>query len=144
MVSTMADANVAFASPYWIMKNSDAAWLAAKRDTAGGPAFPDVHVRGGRLLGVPVLTSNSVPASVPGGSIVALVDAASIDVADEGLLAVDLSEQGTLQMDFVPASGAQQGISLWQSHLIAFRVTAFRNWQLRHDAAVAYLDAVHW
>jgi hypothetical protein len=101
-------------------------------------------VRGGTLLGIPLLTSNSVPSSVSGGSVVVLVDAASIDVADENLLAVDLTEEAMLQMDSSPASGAQQGVSLWQSNLVGFRITAFRNWQRRHDAAVAYLDAVHW
>jgi hypothetical protein len=101
-------------------------------------------VRGGELMGIPVLTSNSVPGSTSGGSVVVLVDAASVDVADEGLLAVDVTEEATLQMDSAPASGAQQGVSLWQSDLVGFRITAFRNWQRRHDAAVAYLDAVHW
>jgi hypothetical protein len=56
-----------------IMRASDAAKLAAKRDTAGGAAFPDVTVRGGMLLGIPVIVSTSVPVTVSGGSIVVLV-----------------------------------------------------------------------
>lgn len=144
MVSTMADADVPFLAPAWIMRPADAAKLAAKRDTAGGPAFPDIRVNGGTLLGIPVLTSNGVPSSVSGGSIVVLVDASLIDVADEGLLAVDSADQATLEMSTTPSAGAQQRISLFQSNLRALRVTAFANWARRDDNAVAVLDNVHW
>jgi len=144
LLTTVADADVSFTAPAWVMKNSDAARLACKRTTTGGVAFPDVRVNGGTLLGIPVITSNSVPSSVSGGSIVVLVDASQIDVADEGMLAVDSAEHATLQLDSAPSSSAASQVSLWQSGLVGFRLVAFRNWQRRRDAAVAVLDNVHW
>ena len=142
LVATMADADVPFSAPFSIMRGADAAKLAAKRDTAGAPAFPDVRVNGGTLLGIPIVVSNSVPVS--GGSIVVLVDASLIDYSDEGLLAVDSADQATLEMSTTPSAAAQQRISLFQSNLTALRITTFRNWARRSDAAVAVLDNVHW
>jgi HK97 family phage major capsid protein len=144
MVATMADADVPFSAPFWIMRGSDAARLAAKRDTAGGPAFPDVRVNGGTLLGIPVLTTNGVPASLSGGSIVVLIDAAAVDVADEGMATIDTSSEAALQMQSAPSQGEQQAVSLWQSNMTALRVTAFANWRMRHAEAIAVLDNVHW
>jgi HK97 family phage major capsid protein len=144
MVASMADADVPFAFPTWIMRPADASKLAAKRDTAGGPAFPDIRVNGGFLLGIPVLTTNAVPASVSGGSIVALIDGGDVDVADEGFATVDASGEAALQMNSAPASGEQTSVSLWQSNMIGVRVTAFANWQLRNAESIAVLDNVHW
>ena len=42
------------------------------------------------------------------------------------------------------ATAAWSVISLYQSNLAALRVTAWRNWERRNDAAVAVLDSVHW
>jgi HK97 family phage major capsid protein len=143
MIGTMADANVDFTNPYWIMRPADAAKLAAKRDTAGGVAFPDIKVNGGTLLGIPVVTSNGVPASVSGGSIIILVNASDLDYADENLLAVDVSEEAAVQMDGAAGAGAQALVSLWQNNLVGVRVVGYRNWRRRHDESVAYLDQVH-
>ena len=50
--------------------------------------------------GVISVTSNAVPSSTSGGSIIALIDAALIDYADEGLLAIDRArDQAAVQCD---------------------------------------------
>jgi hypothetical protein len=38
-------------APVWIMKPAVPIKLAAKRDTAGGPAFPNISISGGELRG---------------------------------------------------------------------------------------------
>jgi HK97 family phage major capsid protein len=142
MIASLADAEC-LTSPYWIMRNADAGKLACRRDAQGGLAFPSITPKGGTLLGIPVLTSNAVPASVSGGSIIALVDAAQIEYADENLLAVDASNTATLQLVDDPNNTAAAQVSLWQSDLVGFRLTAYRNWRRRRDEAVAVLDQVH-
>jgi hypothetical protein len=125
------------------MRNADAGKLACKRDTAGGLAFPDITPRGGSLMGIPVITSNAVPSSLSGGSIIALVDAAEILYADDNLISVDSSNEASVQMLDTPSDSAAQMVSLWQSNLVGFRLTAYRNYLRRRDEAVAVLDQVH-
>ena len=144
MVAAMAANDVPFANPFWIMRSTDAALLAAKTTTSGALAFPSINVRGGELLGIPVITSNSVPGSVSGGSIVVLVEASLIDYADDGWLGIDIADQATVEMNSTPSPGAQHRISLWQSNLRALRITRFANWARRRDAAVAVLAGCHY
>jgi HK97 family phage major capsid protein len=144
LLTSLADADVGLVAPFWIMTQSDCVRLATKTTTTGARAFPDVTAKGGSVYGVPILASNSVPHSTSGGSIVVLLDAAQIDIGDEGLIGIDVSQEASVQMDSAPAGGAQQLVSLWQQNYIGYRVTAFRNWQRRRDEAVAVLDGCHF
>jgi HK97 family phage major capsid protein len=136
-------------APYLIMTRSDAIRLAAKRDTAGGLAFPDVKINGGSVFGVPIITSNSIPHSVSAGSIVVAVNAGGILYAENPNIELGASQNATLQMDSSPtqsikAPTATNQVSMFQTNSVAVRVVAYRNWTRARSTAVQYLDNVHW
>ena len=128
---------------YWVMKPGDATALGMLRTTNGPMAYPDINNQGGMLFGIPVLTSNSVPSSVSGGSIVALIKASEVFLADEGGLTIDVSEQASVQMSDSPSNSAASVISFWQSGLIGIKIDRFINWSRRRTYGVGYVEAVH-
>src|SRR5258708_4082515 len=84
LVAALAGQSIGFDSAAWIMTPALAAKLAAVVGSGGAPAFPAITVKGGMLLGIPVLCSNSVSSSISAGTIVVLVEASALDVADDG------------------------------------------------------------
>ena len=126
----------------WVMKPSTALALSMKRTNQDVFTFPDISASGGTWFGLPVVTSNAVPGSVSGGSIIALVLQNEIWLADDGNVTLDVSQEASLQMVTNPSAGAQSLVSLWQNNLIGLRAEREINWQKRRAAAVAYLDGV--
>ncbi len=126
------------------MRPGVAAKIALARDTAGGAAYPGITVADGGLAGIPVLTSTAVPSSASGDSIIVLVDAAEILLADDAGVSFDVSEQASIQMNSAPSSSAAQQVSLWQNNLLGIRVERMINWAPRRSAAAvaAYIDQV--
>lgn len=146
VAGTAADNN-ALGNPYWVMTRATAVRIACLRDTAGGTAFPTVTAAGGTLLGISVIVSNVVPSSTSAGSIIALVDAAQVDVA-LGAFDVAASDQAAVQMDNAPTqdSGtptATQLVSMFQTNSSAIRLSCDANWQVVRSGVTGYVDNLH-
>lgn len=129
-------------SAVWVMKPSTALALSLKRTSQDVFTFPDITAKGGEWFGLPVVTSNSVPGSVSGGSIIALVIQSEVFLADDGGITLDVSQEASVQMVSNPQAGAQSLVSLWQNNLVGLRAEREINWQRRRDAAVGYIDGV--
>lgn len=111
----------------------------------GNRAFPGLGMRGGMLLDLPVITSESVPSGI-----VAIVNASDIFFGDDGDITVDMSTEASLEMKSVPTqdptapgTGASL-VSLWQNNLVGFRAERTVNWKRRRPRAAAYLTGVAW
>jgi hypothetical protein len=92
-----------------------------------------------------VLCSNNIPHSTSAGSICVLLDCDEVFVAGfDAPLLLDVSSEASLQLDNTPSAGPQNLVNLWQSGLIAWKLTALRNYRMRHSAAVGFVDNVHW
>jgi hypothetical protein len=117
--------------------------LSLMMNPLGQPEFPNVTMKGGTLLGLPVITSQYAAIGSPADHIVILVNAEDIYLSDDGQVTVDASREAALEMDDSPegspASSGASMISLWQSNLIGLRAERYINWQRRRDAAVAWL-----
>lgn len=142
LFSGMINADIQMESPVFIMNPRTALYLSTVRTTNGPLAFPEIGPKGGTFKGVPVVASRSVPIESGDSTIIVLIDAAQILVADDGAVTVDFSSEASLQMDSAPAAGAQSMVSLWQNNLFALRAERYVNWTRRHDAAVQILDSV--
>lgn len=140
---TFISAGLAPARGVWIMNPMTALKLSLKRTSQDVRAFPDITLTGGTWFGLPVIVSNSVPSSVSGGTIIVLVDASEIFLADDGDVVIDVSQEASLQMNSTPSAGAQSLVSLWQNNLIGVRAERFINWARRRNSAVVYIDAVN-
>lgn len=141
--TVLADADEITENTAWIMRPADAVRLAAKRDTAGAPAFPTVKVTGGTLLGLPLICTNALPNSVSAGSLAALVNPDGIAFADAGA-EIDSSEHAAVDFNDNPSAGAQQLVSLWQQNLKAFKLDMVVNYQRVRSTSAVVLDNLHW
>lgn len=112
---------------------------------SGEAAFEDLDRQGGRVAGLPAIASDSA------GAVVAIIDSARVLLADSGELAIDASEQATLEMrdDPIGATGAAgspagpvhtTATSLWQTNSVALKAERFLAWHAA-PGAVAYTEA---
>ena len=137
------DAGLTYASGAWIMNPRTALFLSGVVTAGGALAFPGISIQGGVFYGLPVLCSASVPIDTSGNTIIALLDAANILLA-QGAILFDVSQEATLQMLDNPASGSTTLTSLWQNNLVGLRVEMYANWAPRHAAAVAVIAGVSY
>lgn len=141
------DAKNPLTSGVWIMSSSNALALSMLKNALGQAEYPAITINGGTFEGLPVIVSEYI------GSYVILVNASDIWFADEGGVAVDMSDQASLQMVAGDDEGstlnsitptAAQLVSMWQTNSVAFRAERTVNWAKRRSSAVAYLSSVSW
>ena len=100
LVGSLNDSGALFQNPYFIMRPRTALHLATLRDSNGVRTFPNVTVAGGDVLGIPVIVSANVPIDVGTGdaTVIVLVDAAEILLAEGGIEAEKISERALCLM----------------------------------------------
>jgi HK97 family phage major capsid protein len=132
----------------YIMNPRTALAVSLMQNPLGQSEFPGLTMNGGTLMGVPVIVSNYVPYTSP-GSLVILVNASDIYLADDGQVAIDASREASLQMDNAPTNSSATPtpttlVSMWQTNSVALRAERYINWAKRRSQAVAYLSGVNW
>lgn len=109
--------------------------IALWRDSGGSFAFPDLGVRGGSLLGLPVISSRSSPRNSEGGQL-ALLDPTGIALAMDSI-EIARTDVGMLTMSDDPENEASTRISLFQSDAIALKARISANWSVQRVGGVA-------
>ena len=145
VVQKFINADNALSSGVWVMSEQNAMALAMMRNELGQMVFPNMSMRGGVLLDLPVITSRHA------GSVVALINAEDIHYGDDGDIMVDLSREASLEMKSAtlsqdptaPGTGASL-VSLWQNNLVGLRAEKTVNWRRRRSVSAAYLTSVTW
>lgn len=120
--------------------------LSLMRTSVGAPEFPDITINGGTVQGIPVVVSNYAALAGYGNLVVAIV-APEVNLADDGVVNVDLSREASLEMSDAPTQSGTTGVSLvslWQNNLVAFRAERYINWGLRRSGVVAAIQSVNW
>lgn len=128
----------------WVMKPATALALMMKRTSQDIAIFPDINQGGGTWFGMPVVTSNAVPGSVSGGSIIVLIKPSEVFFADDGGITLDVSNEASVQMVDNPSAGATTLVSLFQNDLVGLRAVREINWQRRRAASVNFIDGVSY
>ncbi len=141
-------ANMSIAGGVIIMTESQAIRLSMIMNAFGQPEFPQLTATGGTLFGLPVITSENIPAEggSPAGERIILLKPGEILLADEGGIAIDVSREASVQMDSAPAAATTSTImrSFWQENLVGIRAERYINWlKRRTDAAVIIEGAVY-
>jgi HK97 family phage major capsid protein/HK97 family phage prohead protease len=116
-----------------LMSESIAFSLGLALNAVGGELFPGLTASGGSILGIPVVTSQSV------GAQVIVAHAPSILMADEGGVEIDISREASLSLDSAPTDPADATAvytSLWQANLVALRVERWITWGKARSTAV--------
>jgi HK97 family phage major capsid protein len=132
---------------YWIMHSITAAFLSRVRNTNGDSAYPNISVRGGTLLGLPVIVSGSVPhGGSPSTSSIILIDASKLWVGESPAgIEFEASKNASIQMLDNPSGDivtptATTVISMFQTDSIAMRGTRVINWKLANPGFAAVLN----
>ena len=119
---------------YWTMHPTTAAWLATQE------IGRDIGIRGGELIGAPVLTSQTAPTTS-----LALIDPTGLQVAHDDDLLLSASEAGAVELadpptqDAIDGTGAQM-IPLFQENLLAFKGRLAASWRRAKPDAVTVLQ----
>jgi HK97 family phage major capsid protein len=127
-----------------IMLPRTALYLARLRGTGGDLAYPGLSVKGGNLFGIPVVVSAAIPGSgSPSASIIGLVDAGQILVADDNGGTVEVGRQAALQMvDDMQSPEANTLVSMFQTDSVAYKTTRFINWEKCRTGMAQYISGV--
>jgi HK97 family phage major capsid protein len=132
----------------WILHPLTAAAMARINNAAGDRAYPALSVKGGELLGLPAITSASVPhvGSPQSGSIV-LLDASRVWVAEDPAMELALSKAAAVQFVDNPTNDITTPtptamVSAFQTHSVILRGTRTVNWQIATPGACAVLNGV--
>jgi HK97 family phage major capsid protein/HK97 family phage prohead protease len=139
-ITLLTAANYPISEVVLIMSEANAFALATALTTNGVAVNPNITSKGGNILGVPVVTSQSA------GSVVALVHAQSILYADDGGVNIDVSREASVEMNTAPTSPVTASaayVSLWQMNLIGLRAERFINWKRARTTAVVYTTATY-
>jgi len=132
-----------------LMPNSLALALSLMLNSLGQRAFPDIEIGGGKLAGIPVITSQYLGSGASYGNMVIAVHAPSIALADDGQVTVDASREASIEMSDGPGMDATAGtgastVSMWQTNSIALRAERVINWKKLRSDAVKFFDDVNW
>lgn len=134
------------AAPYIIMSRRSATHIAS----LDNPRWGNITMgpNGGAIWGIPVLTTIEMAkdGESPEGNIIVALDAAELQVADDGAEAT-VSREASLQMLDNPTGNsvdptATTVVSLFQTNCIGVMVIRFLRWQMRRAGAVAYIAGV--
>lgn len=151
LMAAFIAANMSLAGAVWLMTETQALGLALMLNPLGQPEFPGLNSNGGgTLLGLPVITSENIPAqaevvgppAIPAGSRIMLVKASEILLADDGQTMLDASTEASLQMDSAPTdppTATTVFVSLWQMNMVGIRAERYINWGKRRAGAVQYI-----
>jgi HK97 family phage prohead protease len=137
-------ANNPVTSGVFVMTSACAQALAMMVNPLGQQEFPTMSPTGGTVYGMPAIASDYVPSAI-----VALINAEDVFLADEGGIAVDTSQEASLEMSDAPAhdSSTPTGaslVSMFQTNSVAVRAERIVNWLRARSQSVAYLTSADW
>lgn len=138
--SKVEDANVAMATPGWIMRASAKNFLASLRWPNGFKVFPSID-DSGTLHGYPIRTTSQIPDNLGAGgdeTEIYFADFAEIMIGD----AMQISFGSSTEAAFVNQAG--DTVSAFQNDLTLMRAIAEHDMAPMHDEAIAGLNGVGW
>jgi HK97 family phage major capsid protein/HK97 family phage prohead protease len=137
----------------WVMSAITALQLSLITNALGQPEFPGMTMTGGRLQGLPVITSEYLGHTTDSpteGRDVFLVNAGDIYFGDDGGIDVRMSTEASLEMEDGPANASaptlsgQSLVSMFQTNSVAFLAERTVGWARRRTEAVVQLSSVEW
>jgi HK97 family phage major capsid protein/HK97 family phage prohead protease len=134
--------NLSVAGSVFVMSETMATSISLLTNDLGQPEFPGISATGGTLVGIPVITSESVP-TVTAGSLIVLIKQGEILLADDGVVTLDVSREATLNMaDTNPSTAAT--FNLWQRNCLGLRAERWINYVKRRPTAVAFIKEANY
>jgi len=142
MINEMSAGGSNLTSVVWVANPTAGGYIGSLRGSGGSPAYPDVGVLGGSLLGLPLITTQGIGLSgSPNESYLVLVDPSRIWWT-EGAPSFSTSRTAAIEMSDAPTNDSSTGtganlVSMWQTHSMAILSTSRVNWQTVDDTSAA-------
>ena len=136
----LLSANVPMGRPVWIISPRTRLFLRDIRDTEDRGPFKDEINNRRTINGIPFFETNNVPNNLGGGgdeSNIILADASQVMLGDVAQVGIDRSNQATVNIGGTDTS-------LYETDRSAIRVRSWNDVVLRHDLAVAVIEAAIW
>lgn len=133
-----------------IMPETLAMVLSLQLNSLGQRAFPDIETGGGKLAGIPVITTQYAANEAQYGNMVIALNTADIALADDGQVTVDASREASIEMSDAPTNesatptASAYSVSMFQTNSIALRAERYINWAKLRSTAVVLYDDVNW
>jgi len=132
----------------WVMPPTQALALSMMLNPLGQPLYPEINMLGGSLFGLPVVTSMSakVVGSPVAGSIIALINAPEILLADDGEVTISTSSEASIQMLDNPTNQSTDStvpttvVSMFQTNSLAIKAVRFINWAKKRALAAQFIS----
>jgi HK97 family phage prohead protease len=137
-------ANNPVTSGVFVMTSACAQALAMMVNPLGQQEFPTMGPTGGTVYGMPVIASDYVPAAL-----VVLINTEDIFLGDEGEIAIDTSQEASLEMSDAPTHDSSTPtavslVSMFQTNSVAVRAERIINWMRGRTQSVSYLTSADW
>lgn len=139
-ITLFTQSNLSVSEAVLIMSEANAFALATALTANGVRVNADLTAKGGSILGIPVVTSQTA------GNVVALVHAPSILFADDGGVNIDISREASVEMSTTPTSpisASVVSVNLWQANLVGLRAERWINYKRARTVAVVYTTATY-
>lgn len=138
-------AELSIAGGVVLMTETQAIRLGMVVNAFGQAEFPGLTATGGTLFGLPVITSENIPAEggSPAGNRIILLKPGEILMADQGGINIDVSREASVQMNTTPDDPATNNTvftSFWQNNLVGIRAERIINWKKRRSAAAVVIE----
>lgn len=138
MIQALADANVRFIRPGWIMSNRTWRWLYTLLSTTNQFVFKD-EMNSGTVFGFPFARTAQIPNNLtPGtGSELYFADFADVAIGETTGILIDVSTEAAY------FDGTQVQATFSQDQMV-IRAIVEHDLGLRHNESIAYMSQVLW
>lgn len=140
-------ANIDTSTGVWVMTPTTALKLSLMLTSLGSKQYPDISIKGGTFMGLPVIISANafISGSPDFGNMIVLLFPNEILLADDGGVDIQISNETALEMLDNPtnqstgATAATSMVSMFQTQSWAIKAVRYVNWTKRRTAAAAFI-----
>lgn len=142
-LKALVESNLQPTGAVWIMSSTNALELSTRTNALGQKEFPDMTLLGGKFMGLPAIVSQYA------GSLLVLLDAPNIYIADDNQITIDASREASVEMSDAPTQSSTTGtgaqmVSMYQTDSTALRAMRWVYWKRRREVAVAYVTGANY
>lgn len=148
LLNAWITANLDLSKGVWIMTPGQAMAIGDMLNPLGQQTFPGINMMGGTFKGLPVITSQAamLTGSPTLGSIIALVNAPEVLLADDGQVTISTSTEASIQLLDDPTNQSTAGtvatamVSMFQTNSLAIKAVRYINWGKRRANAASWIS----
>ena len=148
LLNAWITANLDLSKGVWIMTPGQAMAIGDMLNPLGQQTFPGINMMGGTFKGLPVITSQAamLTGSPSEGSIIALINAQEVLLADDGQVTISTSTEASIQLLDDPTNQSTAGtvatamVSMFQTNSLAIKAVRYINWGKRRANAASWIS----